>query len=75
MDDRQRCDAKLQDVMSRIWKTYRTGSMKEFNDCFVLLHKEYGNDPGIEHFIKCFGFGLAGFKNKWEGGPKHETGQ
>ena len=55
MDNRQSCDAKLQDCMNRIWKAYRSGSMKDFNECFAPLYKEYGSDPGIEYFIKCFG--------------------
>lgn len=71
MTERQHCDAKLRDCMNRIWNAYRLGSMKDFNDCFAPLYKEYGNDPGIENFIKCFGLGLAGLKNRYDGGLKN----
>lgn len=66
MDERSRVDARLQDCISTIWKAYRKGSMKEFNECFAPLYEQYGSDPGIEYFIKCFGLGLAGLKNRWQ---------
>lgn len=66
MDERSRCDAQLQDVMLTIWKAYRKGSMKEFNDCFGPLYEQYGDDPGIRYFIECFGVGIAGLKNRWQ---------
>ena len=66
MDERSRVDARLQDCISTIWKAYRKGSMKDFNECFAPLYEQYGSDPGVEYFIKCFGLGLAGMKNRWQ---------
>ena len=50
-------DKALYDVITTIWKAYRT-DCKAFNDCFDGLYKKY-DDKAVINLIVCMGMGMA----------------
>jgi len=51
-------DKALYDCMNTIWKAYRSGNVKEYNDCFAKLYAEYDNSL-VQCFIQGIGMGLV----------------
>lgn len=56
-------DKALHEVMTTIWKAYRT-DCKTFNGCFEALHEKYGENYEIRNFISGMGLGLAPAVNR-----------
>lgn len=56
--DQQEIDKVLHECMSTIWKAYRSGDVKTYNDCFAKLYAENDN-PVVVFFIQGMGLGLA----------------
>lgn len=56
--DQQEIDVALHDCMTTIWKAYRSGDVKAFNECFKPLYDKY-DESMVHYFICCMGMGLA----------------
>lgn len=63
MNQKEELDKALHDCMNSIWKAYRTGDVKVFNNIFKELYSEY-SDPAVVCFIQGMGMGLAPAMNR-----------
>lgn len=62
----EKIDKQKHDCMTLIWKAYRTGNVKTFNDTFADLYAKYTDDE-VQQFIKGMGWGLGTAVNKRAG--------
>ena len=51
-------DKALYDVITTIWKAYRT-DCKTFNSCFAGLYEKYPDDKAVNNLIVGMGIGMA----------------